>query len=258
MLLRWNFSVGNFELKLIPEMQSGMSFLEGEVASGHIWKEKPRVIADDDGQQAEKQHNQNQNLDLVIKVSVPDWKVMAFSAEPGGQLVWERQVGNLKFAPVSDFLFWRRASTHPAPCLLQFCTPIASAWLVGGGKVTPIALFDDNGYSNQSEADEEDEDDDVKKSRRSSESSVYLGKGATSQSRLWRQIDVCFDRIGGGLRCSNWFVLGLSGMYQGQLYLQSSVRISEKFPSKAIASEKDIIHLPTVKWKPLIRKSARS
>lgn len=45
-------------------------------------------------------------------------------------------------------------------------------------------------------------------------------------------------------------------MYRGQLYLQSSVRISEKFPSKAIASEKDIIHLPTVKWKPLIRKSA--
>lgn len=45
-------------------------------------------------------------------------------------------------------------------------------------------------------------------------------------------------------------------MFQGQLYLQSSVRISEKFPSKAIASQKDIISLPTVKWKPLIRKSS--
>jgi len=44
-------------------------------------------------------------------------------------------------------------------------------------------------------------------------------------------------------------------MFQGQLYLQSSVRISEKFPSKAIGSEKDIIPLPTIKWKPLIRKS---
>lgn len=44
-------------------------------------------------------------------------------------------------------------------------------------------------------------------------------------------------------------------MFQGQLYLQSSVRITEKFPSKAIGSEKDIIPLPTVKWKPLIRKS---
>uniref|UniRef100_H3CYY3 Eukaryotic translation initiation factor 2-alpha kinase 3 n=1 Tax=Tetraodon nigroviridis TaxID=99883 RepID=H3CYY3_TETNG len=194
---KWNFSVGNFELKLIPEMQSGMNFLEGD-----LWKEKEkeerekqRVIADDDGEQAaNQQHNQNQNLDLVIKVSVPDWKVVAFSSEPGGQLVWER----------------------------QFCTPIASAWLVGGGKVTPITLFDDNGYSNQSEADEEDEDDSVNQNRRSSESSVYLG------------------------------------MYQGQLYLQSSVRISEKFPSKAITSEKDIIHLPTVKWKPLIHSPSRT
>lgn len=53
--------------------------------------------------------------------------------------------------------------------------------------MTPIALFDDNGYSNQSEADEEDEEDDVNKNRRSSESSVYLGKGASPRSRfsLW-------------------------------------------------------------------------
>eukprot|EP00066_Takifugu_rubripes_P009668 XP_003976848.1 PREDICTED: eukaryotic translation initiation factor 2-alpha kinase 3 [Takifugu rubripes] len=191
---KWNFSVGNFELKLSSEMQSGINFLEGEVASGDIWKEKQRVIADDDSKQAKNQQNQNQNLDLVIKVSVPDWKVMAFSSESDGQLVWER----------------------------QFCTPIAAAWLVGGGKVTPITLFDDNGYSNQSETDEEDEGDNVNKNRRSSESSVYLG------------------------------------MYQGQLYLQSSVRISEKFPSKAITSEKDIIHLPTVKWKPLIHSPSRT
>ncbi|XP_003976848.2 eukaryotic translation initiation factor 2-alpha kinase 3 [Takifugu rubripes] len=191
---KWNFSVGNFELKLSSEMQSGINFLEGEVASGDIWKEKQRVIADDDSKRAKNQQNQNQNLDLVIKVSVPDWKVMAFSSESDGQLVWER----------------------------QFCTPIAAAWLVGGGKVTPITLFDDNGYSNQSETDEEDEGDNVNKNRRSSESSVYLG------------------------------------MYQGQLYLQSSVRISEKFPSKAITSEKDIIHLPTVKWKPLIHSPSRT
>lgn len=44
-------------------------------------------------------------------------------------------------------------------------------------------------------------------------------------------------------------------MFQGQLYLQSSVRITDKFPSKAIASERDIIQLPTIKWKPLIRES---
>lgn len=49
------------------------------------------------------------------------------------------------------------------------------------------------------------------------------------------------------------------GMYRGQLYLQSSVRISEKFPTnpKALESvnkENSIIPLPTIKWKPLIRK----
>ncbi|KAM6917626.1 eukaryotic translation initiation factor 2-alpha kinase 3 isoform 2-T2 [Lycodopsis pacificus] len=188
---KWNFSVGNFELKLLPETQSGMNFLEGEVANGDAWRESQRVIADEP---KETEDQQNQNLDLVIKVSVPDWKVMAFSAAPEGQLVWER----------------------------QFCTPIASAWLVGGGKVTPIALFDDNAYSNQSETDEEDEDEDSQKARGAEESSVYLG------------------------------------MYQGQLYLQSSVRISEKFSSKAIGSVKDIIPLPTVKWKPLVHSPSRT
>nr|XP_046268290.1 eukaryotic translation initiation factor 2-alpha kinase 3 isoform X2 [Scatophagus argus] len=191
---KWNFSVGNFELKLLPEKQSGMNFLEGEVSNGDPWRERHRVIADEESEQTENDQNQKQHLDLVIKVSVPDWKVMAFSTEPDGQLVWER----------------------------QFCTPIASAWLVGGGKVTPIALFDDNAYSDQSETDEEDDDDSPKKARGAAESSVYLG------------------------------------MFQGQLYLQSSVRITEKFPSKAIALEKDIIPLPTVKWKPLIHSPSRT
>ncbi|TNN39634.1 Eukaryotic translation initiation factor 2-alpha kinase 3 [Liparis tanakae] len=186
---KWNFSVGNFELKLLPETQAGMNFLEGEVASGDAWGESQRVIADQP-----KEGGQTENLDLVIKVSVPDWKVMAFSTAPDGQLVWER----------------------------QFCTPIASAWLVGGGKVTPIALFDDNAYSNQSETDEEEEEDDSQKAGGAEDSSVYLG------------------------------------MYQGQLYLQSSVRISEKFPSKAIGSVKDIIPLPTVKWKPLVHSPSRT
>ncbi|XP_033970071.1 LOW QUALITY PROTEIN: eukaryotic translation initiation factor 2-alpha kinase 3 [Trematomus bernacchii] len=186
---KWNFSVGNFELKLLPET-SGMNFLEGEVASGD-WRESQRVITDEPKEREQTKNQQNQNLDVVIKVSIPDWKVMAFSTEPDGQLVWER----------------------------QFCTPIASAWLVGGGKVTPIALFDDNAYSSQSEMDE-DEDEETKRARGDEESSVYLG------------------------------------MYQGQLYLQSSVRISEKFPTKAIGS--DIIPLPTVKWKPLIHSPSRT
>lgn len=192
---KWNFSVGNFELKLVPESESGMNFLEGEVVNGDTWRESQKVITDEPKEeQTENHENQNQHLDLVIKVSVPDWKVMAFSAEPDGQLVWER----------------------------QFCTPIASAWLVGGGKVTPIALFDDNAYSNQSETDDEDDDEEPKRDDEAAESSVYLG------------------------------------MFQGQLYLQSSVKITEKFPSKAIGSEKDIIPLPTVKWKPLIHSPSRT
>ncbi|XP_078133002.1 eukaryotic translation initiation factor 2-alpha kinase 3 [Sander vitreus] len=191
---KWNFSVGNFELKLLPETQSGMNFLEGEVANGDTWRESQRVITDEPKERGQTEKQQSQNLDLVIKVSVPDWKIMAFSTEPDGQLIWER----------------------------HFCTPIASAWLVGGGKVTPIALFDDNAYSSQSETDEEDDDDDSKKARGAEASNVYLG------------------------------------MFQGQLYLQSSVRISEKFPTKAIGSEDDIIPLPTVKWKPLVHSPSRT
>ena len=42
-------------------------------------------------------------------------------------------------------------------------------------------------------------------------------------------------------------------MFQGQLYLQPSVRISEKFPAKALG-EKEVTPLPTVKWKPLVRE----
>ncbi|XP_062254166.1 eukaryotic translation initiation factor 2-alpha kinase 3 [Platichthys flesus] len=190
---KWNFSVGNFELKLLPETQSGMNFLEGEVASDDGWRESQRVITDEP-KEREPTENQ-QNLDLVIKVSVPDWKVMAFSTGPEGQLVWEH----------------------------QFCTPIASAWLVGGGKVTPINLFDDTAYSSQSEIDEEDDEADPGKATRgAAESSVYLG------------------------------------MFQGQLYLQSSVKISEKFPSKAIGLGTDIIPLPTVKWKPLVHSPSRT
>lgn len=54
-------------------------------------------------------------------------------------------------------------------------------------------------------------------------------------------------------------VLVDSGMYRGQLYLQSSVRISEKFPTspkalESINNENAVIPLPTIKWKPLIRK----
>lgn len=48
---------------------------------------------------------------------------------------------------------------------------------MGGGKVTPIALFDDNAYSSQVDPEEEEEDeDDPTKTRGAAESSVYLGE----------------------------------------------------------------------------------
>ncbi|KAG9343997.1 hypothetical protein JZ751_012473 [Albula glossodonta] len=187
---KWNFSVGHFELKFVPETQSG-NFLEGELAGGEARREGRRVILEEEEPRAETR-------DLVIKVSVPDWKVMAFSNKPGGQLVWEH----------------------------QFCTPIASAWLVQGGKVTPISLFDDTSYTTRTDSTPEDEEEIMEEARGATESSVYLG------------------------------------MFRGQLYLQSSVRISEKFPTKSKALDgrgsSDVISLPTVKWKPLIHSPSRT
>lgn len=207
---KWNFSVGNFELKFVPEIQSNLNFLEGEASNGETWREvrheAQRVIQEDTDAQTKNHantqpnsHAQVEGLDLVIKVSVPDWKVMAFSTKSEGQLIWEH----------------------------QFCTPIASAWLVGGGKVTPISLFDDTTYTSQSDTEAQEDDDIMEEARGATESSVYLG------------------------------------MFQGQLYLQSSVRISEKFPSNPKAlngrgSNTDMKPPPTVKWKPLIHSPSRT
>ncbi|KAM6961432.1 LOW QUALITY PROTEIN: eukaryotic translation initiation factor 2-alpha kinase 3 [Aplochiton taeniatus] len=202
-LEKWNFRVGNFELKLAAETPQGGNFLEGDLASGEVWRdgrrggEAPRVIMEDTARMAEppagSENKQQENLDLVIKVFVPDWKVMAFSSQPEGQLVWEH----------------------------QFCTPIASAWLVGGGKVTPISLFDDTPYSRPEEDREGEEEGGREEARGGTDSSVYLG------------------------------------MFEGQLYLQSSVRMAEKFPSKALTSD-DVIPLPVIKWKPLIHSPSRT
>lgn len=62
------------------------------MANGDIWRENQRVITDEPKEREHAENQQTQNLDLVIKVSVPDWKVMAFSTEHDGQLVWEHQV----------------------------------------------------------------------------------------------------------------------------------------------------------------------
>uniref|UniRef100_A0A452S6V5 PRKR-like endoplasmic reticulum kinase n=1 Tax=Ursus americanus TaxID=9643 RepID=A0A452S6V5_URSAM len=186
---KWNFSVGHFELRYIPDMETRAGFIESTLKpSGN--KEGSKIISDVEEQEAAM-------MDTVIKVSVADWKVMAFSKK-GGHLEWE----------------------------YQFCTPIASAWLVKDGKVIPISLFDDTSYASNNEV-LEDEEDIVEAARGATENSVYLG------------------------------------MYRGQLYLQSSVRISEKFPTspkalESVNNEYALMPLPTIKWKPLIHSPSRT
>ncbi|XP_006875915.1 PREDICTED: eukaryotic translation initiation factor 2-alpha kinase 3 isoform X2 [Chrysochloris asiatica] len=185
---KWNFSVGHFELRYIPDMETRAGFIESTIKPSN--KEQSKIISDVEEQEATM-------LDTVIKVSVADWKVMAFNKK-GGHLEWE----------------------------YQFCTPIASAWLVKDDKVIPISLFDDTSYISNNEV-LEDEEDIVEAARGATENSVYLG------------------------------------MYRGQLYLQSSVRISEKFPTgpkalESVNNENAIVPLPTIKWKPLIHSPSRT
>ncbi|XP_014383613.1 PREDICTED: eukaryotic translation initiation factor 2-alpha kinase 3 isoform X3 [Myotis brandtii] len=185
---KWNFSVGHFELRYIPDMETRAGFIESTVKPSQ--NKESEIISDVEEQEAAI-------VDTVIKVSVADWKVMAFSKK-GGHLEWE----------------------------YQFCTPIASAWLVKDGKVIPISLFDDTSYASN-DGVLEDEEDIVEAARGATENSVYLG------------------------------------MYRGQLYLQSSVRISEKFPTnpkalESVNNKNEITPLPTIKWKPLIHSPSRT
>lgn len=78
--LRWNFSVGHFELRYIPDMETRAGFIESTFKLGGN-KEDSKIISD----------VEEQDVDTVIKVSVADWKVMAFSKK-GGRLEWEYQV----------------------------------------------------------------------------------------------------------------------------------------------------------------------
>lgn len=92
--------MGTFELKFLPETQSTLSFLESEIPVVETLRNNRKLI--DEADVHAHAHSQTQGpgptpsptdaLDLVIKVSVPDWKVMAFSNKLDGQLIWEHQV----------------------------------------------------------------------------------------------------------------------------------------------------------------------
>ncbi|XP_078263271.1 eukaryotic translation initiation factor 2-alpha kinase 3 [Rhinoraja longicauda] len=187
---KWNFSVGNYDLRFVRDATSSINYIESESSTSH-WNGQSKVLSEMEQDGTIK--------DRVIKISVSDWKVMSFSNKQGGQLEWEH----------------------------QFCTPVASAWLVEDGEVTPVSLFDDASYSARD--DNDDEEDLVEAARgaaESAESSIYLG------------------------------------MFKGQLYMHSSVRLSDKFPLMVPAVEEhgetDIISLPNIRWKPLIHSPART
>lgn len=80
--LRWNFSVGHFELRYIPDMETRAGFIESTVKPSQ--NKESEIISDVEEQEAAI-------VDTVIKVSVADWKVMAFNKK-GGHLEWEYQV----------------------------------------------------------------------------------------------------------------------------------------------------------------------
>lgn len=80
---RWNFSVGHFELRYIPDIDPGVGFIGGQLeASGGT--DESKIISDIDEQETGTK-------EVVIKVSVADWKVMAFNRKLGN-LEWEHQV----------------------------------------------------------------------------------------------------------------------------------------------------------------------
>ncbi|XP_072898251.1 eukaryotic translation initiation factor 2-alpha kinase 3 [Hemitrygon akajei] len=189
---KWNFSVGHYDLRFIQDTTSTINYIESDSNTNHRGG-RSKDLSDVE--------QDNTIKERVIKVYVSDWKVMSFSNKRGGQLEWEH----------------------------QFCAPVASAWLVENGKVTPVSLFDDASYADGHGSAVDVEEDIVEAARgaaESAESSVYLG------------------------------------MYKGQLYMQSSVRLSDRFPIMMSSSEEsgntNIISLPNIRWKPLIHSPART
>ncbi|XP_067838002.1 eukaryotic translation initiation factor 2-alpha kinase 3 [Heptranchias perlo] len=189
---KWNFSVGHYELRFVRDATSRIDYIDTD-SSGSSKNGRSKIFSEGNQETTIK--------DRVIKISVSDWKVMSFSNKRGGQLEWEH----------------------------QFCTPVASAWLVEDGEVIPVSLFDDASYSAGRSNEMDDEEDIVEAARgaaESAESGVYLG------------------------------------MYKGQLYMQSSVRLCDKFPLMVPAIEDQgdnaVTSLPNIRWKPLIHSPART
>ncbi|XP_078717730.1 eukaryotic translation initiation factor 2-alpha kinase 3 isoform X2 [Lampetra fluviatilis] len=129
---KWNFSVGQYDIM----------FCRGN--EGNFQKEE------DESPDPVKLL---QTMDVALKVSVPDGKVLAFRKAGAGEVVWEH----------------------------KFSSPVAAAWLLKDGQVLPVSLFDREVVPalepDEREEDEEDdeEEDMVEAARGVAEPSVYLG-----------------------------------------------------------------------------------
>lgn len=67
---------------------------------------------------------------------------------------------------------------------------------MGGGKVTPIALFDDNPYSSQPKGEEEDDEDaDPTVVGGAAQSSVYLGRTVKTDTRPLLYFNITLHHI---------------------------------------------------------------
>uniref|UniRef100_S4RNV8 non-specific serine/threonine protein kinase n=1 Tax=Petromyzon marinus TaxID=7757 RepID=S4RNV8_PETMA len=128
---KWNFSVGQYDIM----------FYRGN--EGNFQKEE------DKSPDPEKLL---QTMDVALKVSVPDGKVLAFRKAGAREVVWEH----------------------------KFSSPVAAAWLLKDGQVLPVSLFDREVVPalepDEREEDEEDdeEEDMVEAARGVAEPSVYL------------------------------------------------------------------------------------
>uniref|UniRef100_UPI00358EA748 eukaryotic translation initiation factor 2-alpha kinase 3 isoform X2 n=1 Tax=Myxine glutinosa TaxID=7769 RepID=UPI00358EA748 len=189
---KWNFSVGQYDVMFCRGSPSGFDFIPGTARGA--W---PGSICSERGTEPKREL---QDLGILLKLSVPDGKIMALTNN--GEIDWQ----------------------------YKFDSPVAAAWLLKGGKIFSISLFDQSNvpaldpsqkrhWCNQ----EEGEEDLVEQARSVVEASVYLG------------------------------------MYEGQMYIQVSPAVTQrvsmaaqKWSSDPSGYSSGLIPIPRVKWKPFL------
>uniref|UniRef100_A0A8C4R6R5 non-specific serine/threonine protein kinase n=1 Tax=Eptatretus burgeri TaxID=7764 RepID=A0A8C4R6R5_EPTBU len=187
---KWNFSVGQYDVMFCRGSSSSFDFMPG--ATRGAW---PGSFCSERGTEPKREL---QDLDIFLKLSVPDGKIMALTNK--GEIDWQ----------------------------YKFDSPVVAAWLLKGGKIFSISLFDqsnvpalDPGRKGNWCNQEDREEDLVEQARSVVEASVYLG------------------------------------MYEGQMYIQASSAVTrrvsmaaQKWASDPGGYSSGLIPIPRVKWKP--------